>query len=700
MMPKPIQLFALPAACKTCLSRCLLCGILTPLTVCLSIDKAICQEDSVITEITAHIAESLPQAEDLSELTQRLSFYQQHPIDLNHTTAAQLNELAFLSELQISNLFSYIQTSGKLKDLLELQSIAEFDLETIRRLMPFVTLKAESLYSSLKSGKPLSGGNHELLLRYAQTLEKQKGFNPLPGSRYLGSPEKLLLKYRYNFNQLLTVSVTASKDAGETFFRGSSKTGFDFLSGSISVTPKGRLKELVIGDYSLQLGQGLSLWTGLSLGKGPDVSAVAKKDTGLKPYTSTNQYSFFRGVSGQVNLIKNIDLTTFISLRSLDASLSKGTDGNSTLSAIGISGLHRTTSEIRNKGDLGLLLYGTTLTWNQPGLDIGITAYHSSYDHDFITGTPLYKTYAFTGKELTNFSSWYNYTFRNSYFFGEAAHSYPGGTAMLNGVMASLSAHLSAVLLYRNYSKRYLSFYTQALGEGSDAANEKGLYAGLHLIPSRKWDLSIYGDVFSFPWAKYRVDTASSGYEVMGQVSYSPIKTFKVTLKISTKKNEQNVSSGLPVNPVVRVVLNNYRLGVQWKLKNKFSMQNRLEVTQYKKGESAETYGYMVYQDVAYHPLSSRLNTNMRLAFFNAPVYENRVYAYEDDVLYGSGSGLYYGKGVRSFLNLNYRLSKQLRIWARYAIFLYPGRESIGSGLDEIRGNRKSEIKVQLRYQF
>lgn len=685
---------------KTHISFCPLYSLLTPLILCLSISTASAQEDSLITAITAQIAESLPQVTDLSELTTRLTYYKQHPIEINHATETQLNELVFLSALQISNFFSYIRTSGKLKDLLELQSIEGFDLQTVGWLLPFVALKAASVYSSLKSGKPLVEGNNELTFRYAQTLEKLKGFEPLPGSRYLGSPETLLLKYQYNFKQQLTFSLTAAKDAGETFFSGNNKNGFDFLSGSVSASPKGRLKKIILGDYSLQFGQGLSLWTGLSLGKGPDVAGVAKKETELKSYTSSNDYNFFRGIATTINLIKNIDLTTFISSRSLDASLTKAADGSSTLSTIASSGLHRTTSEIRNKDALRQRVYGAVAVLKQEAFHAGILAYHSSYDHDFVTGNARYKKYSFTGNELTNLSADYSYTYKNSYLFGEAAQSFPGSRAVLSGAMASLSPHLSAVLIYRDYSKQYVSFYTQALGEGTDAGNEKGLYAGIHFNPSRKWDLSIYSDAFLFPWAKYRVDTASSGYDLMGQLSYSPKKTFKVTFKISTKRTEQNVSAVLPVNPIVGVNLSNYRLQVNWKPGAMISLQNRVEVTQFTKGTSETTYGYMVSQDADYRPLSSRVSGNMRVAFFNTPVYDNRIYAYENDVLNGSGSGLYNGKGFRSFLNLSYRLTSKLRVWVRYAIFLYPGATTIGTGLDEIKGDRKSECKAQLRYQF
>jgi len=675
-------------------------SLLTAIFLCSGTLSADGQEDSLITAITTHIAEDLPQEADLSALTERLSFFKLHPIDLNSTTPEQLSELVFLSALQISNFFSHIRSSGKLKELLELQSIEEFDLQTIAWLLPFVILKRPSVFSSLRSGKPFGKDNSEIMLRYGQTLEKQKGFNDLPGSRYLGSPEKLLLKYQYHFNQLISFSFAAAKDAGETFFSGNNKTGFDFLSGSLAVSPKGRFKKIIIGDYSLQFGQGLSLWTGLSLGKGPDVAGVAKKDTGLKPYTSTSTFSFFRGTAITFNILTHIDLTTFISLKNLDASLSEQEDGSKSLSTISISGLHRTATEIKNKGTLQQFLYGAALTINHPGFDAGITAYHSSYSPEFITGSQRYKQYGFRGSALSNLAFHYNYTFKNIYFFGESAQSIPGGLASVNGAMASLSPRLSAVLLYRDYARDHISFYSQALGEGSAAVNEKGLYSGLHFSPFKQWDLSVYSDIFHFPRAKYRVDEPSSGYDLMGQLNYIPGKTFRAVLKVSTQQKEQNESTGLPINPIVKVKLSNYRIEVQWKLSPKIGMRNRIEVTAYQKGIAEHTDGYMIYQDVNYSPMSSKLSANIRVAYFHTPTYENRIYAYENDVLNGSGSGLYNGKGIRTFLNLNYRLSKHLRIWGRYAVFIYSGNSTTGTGLDEIRGNRKTDVKVQLRYQF
>lgn len=695
------------------------------LFICWSSGAVMAQEDTVTGPVIAGLADRLPEAEDLSELTSGLSFYREHPIDLNAATPGQLKELVFLSALQISNFFIHRKASGKMSDLLELQGIDGFDLGTITRLLPFVTLRPAPAYTRITGSRVLSNGESELLLRYGQVLEKQKGYTSLPGSRYLGSPQKLLLRYHYHLDDLIAFSFVAEKDAGERFFKGNNRSGFDFLSGSLALYKTGRFSKIILGDYSLQSGQGLTLWTGASFGKGSDVAGVAKNETGLKAYTSANESSFFRGIGIEFNLLKSISLTSFISSKGLDASLSGANDGNLSLSAINASGLHRTATEITHKQNVHQLVYGMLGTYQTSRLTAGFSAYHSGYQYPFTTGKPLYKKYAFQGKALTNLGFHYSYTFKNIYFFGEVARSFraaqsfseaeqssaeatgsnekagygtPGEFALLNGAMTSLSPSLSAVILHRDYGKAYVSFYSQGLGEGS--ANEKGIYAGIHFSPTRKWEASLYTDLFRFPWAKYRIDKASSGAELMLQIGFAPRKTLKAILKLSTKLGEQNDTSGLPVNPVVHTQKDNLRLGLQWRISRKINLENRLEFTHYKKGARAEEYGYLIYQDTGYQPMSSRLSANLRLAWFSTPSYDSRIYAYEDDVLNGSGSGLYSGRGIRAYLNLSYRLSRQLRIWCRYATYYYPGKEKTGSGLEEISGSKKSDIKIQLRYQF
>jgi hypothetical protein len=664
------------------------------------VTKAQTREDNFIKDLIESLAENLPDDYDLSELEDRLVFLKKHPINLNNTNPEELKSLIFLSPLQISNLFSHLKTNGKLLDILELQSIPDFDIETTERLIPFVTLNQSDLEDRITYRNLLNLGDNDLVIRFGRVLEKPKGFTDLPGSHYIGSQERLLLRYKYNFSNRISASLIFEKDAGEEFLKGTKQFLLDYQSAHIAILNTGKFKKIVLGDYTLQFGQGLTLWSGFAFGKAPDVTSVAKKDVGLKPYTSANEYSFFRGIATTIAIAKNIDFTPFVSYRKLDASLSLNNDGEEVLSNLNETGLHRTATEIKNKNSVSQQLFGGVIQYQKENLTVGAIAYHSIYNKEFITGNEVYRNYNFTGKNLTNIGLHYNYAYKNIYFFGEAGKSIDGGLAYVNGALVSLSSKVSAVVLHRNYDANYHNFFNQATAEASEALNEKGFYAGLNITPVKAWAIAIYADYFKFPWLKFRVDAPSDGYEVLGQITYTPTKTFKAVLRYKSELKQQNTDLEVPINYLDDVKKESYRGDVSWQLNKSFSFQNRLEVSQFKKGSTKPEFGYLIYQDVDYSPLFSKISGNIRLAYFNTPSFNSRIYAYEDDVLYNFTFGMYNGKGFRTYLNLKYKLIKRVDIWAKYALYKYNKVETVGTGLDEINGNKKTDVKLQLRYQF
>ncbi len=662
--------------------------------------KAQTTPDNVIKDLIESIAENLPEDYDLSELQDRLTYYRKYPINLNRTSAEELKNLVFLSPLQISNLFEHIRKNGQLIDLLELQSVTDFDVKTIQRLLPFVTLTQSALTDKITTQNLLKFGNNDLIVRYGRVIENSKGYTDLPGSRYLGTPDRYLFRYRYTYANRISASLVFEKDAGEHLFNGPKQQPFDFLSGHIALLNTGRLKKLVIGDYSMQFGQGLTLWSGFAFGKSPDVVTVAKSDVGLRPYTSANEFAFLRGTAATFNIIKKIDFSPFVSYRKLDASVSTNADGEQVITSINETGLHRTQNELNNKNSTEQFVYGGVLQYKSNLLNIGGVAYHTGFNRRFVPGSSLYQRYNFTGKELTNVGAHYSYTYKNFYFFGEFGHAIAAGLAYVNGALVSLSSTVSAVVLHRNYQKNYHNFFNQATAEASQAFNEKGLYAGLNINPSRAWSIQLYGDYFKFPWLKFRIDAPSDGYELLSQVSYTPNKTFRATLRYKSELKQQNTNLTVPFNYLDDVKRENYRADVKWALNKSLTFQNRVEVVQFKKGDAQPEFGYLFYQDINYAPLSSRFSGNLRVAYFNTASYNSRIYAYEDDVLYNFTFGLYNGKGLRGYTNLKYRLAKRLDAWIRYALFNYENVETVGSGLDEIAGKTKSEVRLQLRYQF
>lgn len=150
-----------------------------------------------------------------------LEQFRKHPLNLNEVTEAGLIQLHLLNVLQIKNFIGYRTLLGPLLSVHELQAVPGWDIETIRRLIPYIRIgRDESVYSALK--ERWKGGDESFLIRASQVIEKSRGYRkPVDpdGSYYEGSPQKIFIRYTYNYKQLLAFGFTGEKDAGEPFFQ-------------------------------------------------------------------------------------------------------------------------------------------------------------------------------------------------------------------------------------------------------------------------------------------------------------------------------------------------------------------------------------------------------------------------------------------------------------------------------------------------
>src|SRR5687768_8210204 len=72
------------------------------------------EADPVIQQIIEDMSEDMAEDFDFSELTERLSFYQKHPVEINKITREQLQELLFLTPLQINAFMEHRVVNGKI----------------------------------------------------------------------------------------------------------------------------------------------------------------------------------------------------------------------------------------------------------------------------------------------------------------------------------------------------------------------------------------------------------------------------------------------------------------------------------------------------------------------------------------------------------------------------------------------------------
>ena len=110
--------------------------------------------------------------------------------------------------------------------------------------------------------------------------------------------------------------------------------------------------------------------------------------------------------------------------------------------------------------------------------------------------------------------------------------------------------------------------------------------------------------------------------------------------------------------------------------------------------------GFLLYQDVIIKPFKIPVSITIRYAVFDAP-YEARIYAYENDILYAFSIPGYFYKGYRSYLNIAYKITENITFWLRVARFQYTDRDVLSDGsLNQINGNSRTEMKLQLRVRF
>lgn len=634
---------------------------------------------------------------------QEMQHFLNDPLNLNLADADALKELKVLTPLQIASIISYKALFGKFTSIYELQAVPGLYPYLIKKILPYITINENpALFNSL--GSRLKKGDQSVLIRIVQVLEKSKGYKldtSVAKNIYPGNPQRLFVRYKYAYKNLLQYGITAEKDAGEQFFKGYQKSGFDFYSAHFFARNIGKIKSLALGDFTVNMGQGLTQWQSLAFKKSSDVLNLKRQEDVLRPYNSAGEVYFHRGAGITIKK-KFTEATAFISYRNLDANFVVDTLNNEDyVSSLQTSGYHRTASEFADKSVQRQLAFGGNFSITKNQFHIGVNGIHYQFKYPIVKSTLTYNKYALTGSKWGNYSIDYSYTYKNLHFFGEAATDERLDKAFINGLLISTDARVDLSFLYRRISKGYQSLYTNAFTESTSPTNENGLYAGISINPTDVLRIDAYADVYNFPFLKYRVDAPTAGNDYLLQITYKPNKQVEVYTRYKAERKAIDYNPfRLTLNPVVIKPKQNWRTQFSYKLNTAFTFRSRVDVLWYDKKGSAPENGFLTYADVTFKPLLKKYSGNIRLQYFETDGYNSRMYAYENDVLYSFSIPVFYDKGYRYYLNLNYDFSKKVSFWIRVAQTLYPDKNIIGSGLDEIKGNKKTEIKFQSIFNF
>ena len=660
---------------------------------------------------------------DYTTLFDQLNFYYEHPINLNRKEIKfDLEQLMLLDQFQIKSLINHKEKYGKFLNIYELQTLNSFSSSDIRKILPFIVINENFDATHLSFLEMLNKGKNDVFFRYSRVINTTIGQTKLsdsswlssPNSKMLGSADNLYMRYRFKYQNHLSFGITTEKDAGETFLGNSQaenlfdlqKTrGFDFYSAHFFLKEVGKIDVLAIGDYHIQLGQGLTFWSGLAMGKSSNVMSLKRSAVGIKPYASVDENAFLRGGAFSVKY-KKFKFLTFASKKNIDANIVEDTtaqDGSLIVSSFQASGIHSTIGQIEDKDAIEENIIGGEISYENKFMNFGLMGAFTKYNGSLERSLTTYNQFEFNQNQ--NFVQGFHYSIvkRNFNLYGESSRSNNGGLANLHGLMASLHPNLALSIFYRNYGRNYQTTYANAIGEGSRPINEKGLFTGLQFKLNNFWEISSYFDQFQFPWMKYQVSKPNTnGIDGFIQILYHPTKKLNIYARIRHRDKPYNESESIErsITNVYNISQWNFRLNINALVSESIRLRNRIEYCSYLRYGLEKENGILLIQDITYKPKESKFSFTARFALFDTDSYNSRIYSYENDVLYYFRIPAYYLQGARTYITSRYQFKKGIDLWLRWGTWMYTNRDNIGSGLNEINGSSKSEIRAQLRIQF
>ena len=635
---------------------------------------------------------------------QVLQYYLQHKLNLNAATPEELQWFPFLTPLHFSRFFQYKFIMGPLASIYELQAIPGWDIEIIRQLLPYVYV-AEVVSVKMELWKRFKSGEQSLLFRSGTVLEPSVGFLRASDSgssaHYSGSRVKMLFRYKYQYGNKLQYGITAEKDPGEQWFKGAQRNGFDFYSFHIFLRQLKSIHTLAIGDYTVNMGQGLLQWQSLAFGKSVDVLQIKRQSEVIRPYNSSGEHLFNRGIAVTVRK-QRIELSCFFSDRKLDGNLNYDSLlQEQVITSFIPTGYHRTLNEQQDRSQVRLISSGAVCRYRQPRFSFSVNALYSQFNKVYHKSSEPYNFYSFRGRSFLNAGFDWSYTFRNLHWFGEWATHKGRYHGVVSGLLISVASAIDFSAVYRNLQPGYQTLYGNAFTESTQPSNEQGLFMGLvfRLHPALK--LEAYTDMFRFPWLRYGVHAPSAGSDYVFQLTHKLSKKTEMHVRCKRESKFQNLTNEEFPIPVTEAILRkSVRFHFQHAINRSVVVRHRVEVLQHQFTTKQVQNGYLTFFDLFYKSAKSVFSANGRILYFDTDSYNSGIYAYENDLLYSFSVPVFYNKGYKYYFNFSYHLGKKALLHLRWSRLHMLNQTTVGSGLDLIQKPVRSEFRGQLFVRF
>jgi hypothetical protein len=634
----------------------------------------------------------------------------ENPLCINSPDADWLMEYKIINLYQLNKLKEYRLVYGDLLSVYELSFIEGWDFQTVRKVIPLITADISGETRTFKKFNPrfLRQG---LILKTAFNTDKSKGYqegNTEGDSTgepvYTGSPMRMSLRYDLDYRGKLLFGLRMEKDPGEPLLIPSTdiskkiKTP-DMFSGFLQVNDVGPLKSAIVGNYRVSFGYGVNLSGGQSgFGGSNGMAGMANR---IRPKTSISEAGFFRGAAINASLGR-FSLTGFASFQKIDGT-SIVTDSLGkpvSFGSIDQSGLHRTLSELNSRKSIGEKLFGGILVYSNNWMKTGLIALYNEFDVLVAKSSQPYKKFSFNGTSnlVTGFSM--TIWLPKVHLFNETSISKNKKTAIMSGLELLPVPGVQISIAHSHFAVSYQNMYGSGSISSSRNSGENGIHLDFKVELPKKWLVELVSDISRSLWASYNLKAPSveKEYRVLTEKAWPQAKSMAFSFSYQQNSVTEPVSSTWISHPK-NVSQYKFRLEERYEANPGFRFKTRIECGFASEKIKALDPGWMFFQDIEYSLARPDLKFWLRACIFDVPDYNSRIYAYENDVLYEFTSSMLYGKGIRGIIMFTYSPAGWLDLWLRLSTVYYTNKQ-IGSGNDEIDGNRQNEIEIQVRIKI
>lgn len=629
---------------------------------------------------------------DVEELRERLTIAYESPLNINGITRQQLEELIFLPDYQIENLLFYAEQYGPVRTIYELQFVPYID-RPLLLLLPTIMI-AEPVDEPARWSDSFKNLKHNLSVRTDFSAEHRQAYLSTPKS-YLGEEFRLLTKYRISAGNSFKAGITLESDAGEPWFTHNGR-GFDLYRFYADFKNMHRLSHLVVGSYRAGFGRGLLFGNHNYGNMLTQVLKGAGASRGISAYGGSSELPALFGAAATVALWKNIELSALYSYTPLDAD----TTGR-VWHSYSTTGYHRTETELARRSTLDLHTAAINAVFSGAWYRFGVTAYSGFFSLPAVPSHSDWAAYSFTGTMQWGVAADYMMKGKGVRFFGETAVVNKGAIATTNSLQIRLLS-TTVTLNHRYFSPRYHAFWSDATASCSSVNAENGASLALKFPVSKKSAISALADVYKPLWPSQSTPMSRIGYilHVRADSKFSNNSFGYFSLRYKARPQWLKIDGEpFPATDYEKVVL--FQTKINYDIVNfDFASGFQCNLAQKYSDNQLFSFGYHIYQDIAYTPDALPLNLRTRVSFHSSPEWANRFYAYEYDVPESGYSPALYGTALRWYLLADYTFKFGLSASVRISQTLFFDRKTISSGRDKINAPHDTDFHIYLTYRL